>query len=653
MTQGLTREQLGVTDAMITSYGDVIFRLSNNLQTRRGDPVRTKNFAAIEAHRHELGMADRDIAERIGLTPAQVTFIRNLEERRRFRRGHYHALNKLGGGKRFRAERMTPFQDHFRFGADALALRAQFAFDPDRVRGYVEDGFWRADTLGGYLQDHAKQRPNAVAIVDDHGSVTYSELAESVSQLAGGLYAAGVRPGDVVAIQLPNVREYIESFLAICTLGAVMTTLYTTYREAELSTQLQHSRARALIASSKIGDFEPAAWAVEHKRDSRTLALVIAVGPPVEGALNYAELGTSQLRLPADLADPTAADPFLLLYTSGTTSSPKGVPLNAHQMLSNARLGLAEHDIREGDRLLSAAPFGHLFALYSVHMALAAGAAIVLLEQFTPPDLMRSMRDHQATHVFAGPAHFAACLGAGLVSEPAMTSVRLIVLSGATVSADLVRGLSPSLANGKLCHLWGMTELQAGLYTRLDDDLDVIANCAGRPSPGTEVRIVDDAGQTAQPDHEGELQVRGASVFTGYFDNPDATTAAFTADGWFRSGDLARMDATGNVTLTGRLKDVINRGGVKYNPQEIEVLVEQLPAVAQCAVAPIADAALGERACCFVVLRDNETLRLDDVCAFLLDHGIAKYKLPERLEILAEMPLTATRKIIKSRLQPS
>ena len=135
MTRGLTRAQLGVTDQMIAAYGDVIFQLSNNLQTRRGDPVREKDFTAIEAHRHELGMGDRQIAERIGLTVEQVTLIRNMEERRRFRTGHYHMLNDLGGGKRFRAERMTPPQDHFRYSPEALSLRASFAFNPQRVRG--------------------------------------------------------------------------------------------------------------------------------------------------------------------------------------------------------------------------------------------------------------------------------------------------------------------------------------------------------------------------------------------------------------------------------------------------------------------------------------------------------------------------------------
>ena len=233
-----------------------------------------------------------------------------------------------------------------------------------------------------------------------------------------------------------------------------------------------------------------------------------------------------------------------------------------------------------------------------------------------------------------------------------LSSVRLIVLAGAAVPPDLVRALAPRLPNGEVCQLWGMTELQAGLYTRIGDGADLAARSAGRASPGTEVRIADEHGREVPRGEEGEIQARGPSVFAGYFENPEATAAAFTADGWFRSGDTARMDGAGNVTHTGRLKDVINRGGVKYNPQELELLVESLPAVAQCAITPAPDERLGERACCYVVPRPGGSVTLEAICEFLLGHGIAKFKLPERLEVVEEMPLTPTRKAIKGRLRP-
>lgn len=653
MTKGLTRDQLGVTDSLIEAYGETVFRLSHNHQIRRGDPVRLKNFDAIETHRHELGLSDAEISARVGLTHGQVTFIRNLEERRRFRTGHYHRLNALGGGKRFRVERMTPHQDHFRYSSDALALRASFTFDPDRVRSYVEQGLWRDDTLRKWLARAANKRPDAPALVGAGEPVTYGELRARVEQLAAGLYEAGIRPGDVVAVQLFNNREYVESFLALCWMGAVMTTLYTTYRESEFLSQLKHSTAKAAIVAQAFGDFSPAEKLLDLQPQLPKLESIIVAGGGPEGTLSYEDCAKSDSALPATLPEPTAADPFLLLYTSGTTSSPKGVPLNSHQMLTNARGGIVEHDIGEIDVILSAAPFGHLFALYSIQMAIGAGAAVHLLPLFTPPDFIKAVEADKPTHLFAGAAHIAACEGMGLLDKADLTSLRVMILSGAAVPPDLVFKTAPKFPNCAMGQLWGMTETQAGVYTRPGDSLELSATSAGRASIGTEVRIADDQGQALPAGSEGELQIRGASVFASYFNNPEATAAAFSDGSWFRSGDLAMMDADGNVSLTGRLKDVINRGGVKYNPQEVELLIEQLPAVMQCAIAPIADARLGERACCYAVLRPDTQLSLDELCAFLESQNIAKYKWPERLEILASMPMTATRKIIKGQLKPA
>jgi cyclohexanecarboxylate-CoA ligase len=321
-------------------------------------------------------------------------------------------------------------------------------------------------------------------------------------------------------------------------------------------------------------------------------------------------------------------------------------------MLTNARFGIVEHDIRPGDIVLSAAPFGHLYALYTVQMALCAGASALLLPVFTPPELIQVIETKKPTHLFAGAAHIAACQEARLLDSQKLSSLRLVVLSGAAVPPNLVLEFAPLLTNGNVSQLWGMTELQAGLYTRPADAVALVANSAGRASPGTEIRIADEHGVAMPAGQDGEIQVRGPSVFAGYYNNPDATAQSFTPDGWFRSGDLAAMDTSGNVSLSGRLKDVINRGGIKYNPQEIELLVERHPSVAQCAIAPIPDRILGELACCYVVMKPGAQLTFDELSAFLLRFGIAKYKLPEKLEIMTEFPLTATRKIIKSRLRP-
>ncbi|MDE0943405.1 MAG: class I adenylate-forming enzyme family protein [Alphaproteobacteria bacterium] len=638
MARGLNRQQIGVTNAMVDSYGDLIFQLSHNMQTRRGDPIRELDFAAIEASRAELGMSDGQIAARVGLSEPQVMYIRNMMERRNFNTRHFQRLLELGGGKRFREERFTNHADRFEYHEDAIALREAMTFAPDRARHYAEQGWWADDTMSGWLAGHVSERPDAPAIIQGDLVINYADLGDRVDRLAGGLHGLGLGQGDVIAVQLPNIVEYLVSYLAIARLGAVMTTLYMPHRAREFETLLGHSRARALICLSDAGGFPAAETALGLELPK--LQSVIAIGAPISGAVAFEELAgasasADKLKLPL----PVAADPFLLLYTSGTTASPKAVPHNSHTMLGNARLGAGEHQLTANDVIVSAPPFGHLFALYSFHLALYTGAANLLLANFTPPDLAATVETGKATALFTAPAHMAACLGMGLFDKHDWSSLTLAILSGSAVPADMAHAVAAKIPNCAITQLWGMTETQGGLYSRPGDGIDIAAGSAGHPAPGAEARISD----------EGELQVRGSMLFPSYFDNPGANDAAFTNDGWFRSGDLAAEDDAGNIAITGRIKDIINRGGVKYNPREIEDLLDGHPEIVQSAIVPMPDDVLGERACCFAVATDKN-LDLNRVCAYLLEKGIAKTKLPERLVLVDEMPMTPTRKIIKGRL---
>ena len=651
MSRGLSKSQIGVTEAMVESFGETIFRLSHNLQRRRGDPIRLKDFAAIERQRADLGLADAEISERVGLSHDQVTFIRNLVERRKIRRNHYQRLLELGGGRRFRAERFTPHEEREGYSETAMNLRDAMRFDGDHAALYLERGWWSpADTLSQWLTRTASETPDAPAIVGDGQRLSYGELAGQVAALAGGLKALGLGSGDVVGVQLPNQAEYLVSYLAICAIGGVMTTLYVPYRAAEMQTLLTHSKARAFIAPDEMGDFRPARTALDLRDRIPSLEQVIVLGDASDGTCSFAELTEAA---PHDLSNgPVAADPFLLLYTSGTSAQPKGVPLAYQGILGNARLGVSEHGIAADDRILSAAPFGHLYALYSFHLAVATGASTVLLPAFTPPDLARTLEAEAVTALFAAPAHVAACLGVGLLNADALSALRLAVLSGSAVAPSVAKGLQERMANGHVTQLWGMTETQAGLYTRPGDAIETVARSAGRPSPGTEVRIVDTDDSVLPAGAEGELHIRGPLLFPGYFDHPQANRDAFSSDGWFRTGDLAVVGADGNVAITGRCKDVINRGGIKYNPRDIEDLLAAHPRIDMAAIVPVPDPVLGERACCCITVAGDTAPTLEAVCAYLEENGVAKVRWPERLEVFDAMPLTATRKIIKGKLIP-
>ncbi len=649
MPRGLTFSQIGLTEALVATWADTVWNMSNNLQVRRGDPIRKREFERIAAERADLGMSDAQIAEAIGLTRNQVMAIRVITEARRFRRRNYFELYELGRGKRFNPERHVPLPARNGFRPDALALRKALKFDPRLAGTYVARRWWDRDTLPGWLAKHAAAAPQRPAVRSSDLNLDYATLHARAERFASGLHALGIGRGDVVSVQLPNIPSFLIAYLAIARIGAVMSTAHMPYRAADLKTLLAHSRARALICLSKTKDYEPAGAALALKLELPALEHVIALGEPVEGAISFAEVAAGNGALPEDLA-PAPADPFLLLYTSGTSASPKAVPLTSQAALGNARMGAPEHGITADDVLLSAAPYSHLFGLYSFHLAASAGAENLLLAAFTPQDFAQAVVNGRPTVLFAGPAHFAAMLKAGLMDAAGFSSVRLVVCSGSACPPELARDVAARLPNGRFTQLWGMTEMQAGLYARPSDALEVSALSAGRPSPGTEVRIAGPDGAELAPGAEGELQVRGSLLFPGYFDNEEANAQAFTADGWFRSGDLAARDAAGNVRITGRIKEVINRGGVKYNPRDIEDLLDSHPDVLQAAVVPVPDPVLGERACCIIVPRGQRAPTLDALCAWLLERGIAKHKLPERLEVIAEMPLTPTRKIIKGRL---
>jgi cyclohexanecarboxylate-CoA ligase len=649
MPRGLTFEQIGVTEAMIATYADAVWALSNNIQVRRGDPIRKLDFAAFEAQRPDLGMSDGQIAAALGLTRDQVLAIRVVTEVRRFRRRNYHRLYALGRGNRYRADRYVAPAERIGYRADALALREAVRFDPARVAEFVRSGLWADDTLTRWLASRVADCGARAALSGPGGEVTYAELAGRAERFAGGLCSLGIGRGDVVSVQLPNVPEFVVAYLAIARLGAVMSTVHMPYRDAELRTLLAHSRARAFICVSATKDYAPAAAALAMRPGLPALEHVIALGEPVEGTISYATLGPRETALPDDIA-PAPADPFLLLYTSGTSASPKAVPLTYQAMLGNARRGAPEHGITAADTILSAPPYTHLFGLYSFHLALATGARNLLLPAFTAPDLARAIATGRPTVLFTGPAHLAALQKTGLLESTDLSSIRLVICSGSACPPGLARAVAAGLPNGRFTQLWGMTETQAGLYTRPADPLEVSATTAGRPSPGTEVRVVAVDGTPLASGEEGEFQVRGSLMFPGYFDNAEANAGAFSDHGWFRTGDLAVIDAGGNVRITGRSKDLVNRGGVKYNPRDVEDLLDAHPGVMQAAIVPMPDPVVGEKACCFIVRRPGHAPTLDELCAYLLERGIAKYKLPERLESVAEMPLTPTRKIIKGRL---
>ena len=504
-------------------------------------------------------------------------------------------------------------------------------------------------TLRQWVERWAIETPAAPAVLTESGDMDYDGLHAKALALAVFLRDLGFGRGDILAVQLPNTLEFVLSYLASGYVGAILQTIHMPYRSGEIEPLLRHSRAKGIVCLARTRDVAPAEIMLSLKRTVPTLQHVIAHGdgaPP--GTSPFPQLSNASVA--RALPTPDARDRFLLLYTSGTTSAPKGVPIAYRNFLPNAALSARELEIDNRSILLSAAPFSHLYGLYSVKLALAIGAATALLPVFSPPALAGALERYRPMGIFVGPAHMAACLNEGLLTQERMAPLKFALISGSTCPPALARTVQQRMANGKVLQLWGMSEMQAGTFTRPSDSEAVRFETAGRASPGTELRVANED-EPLPAGNEGELQARGPSIFSGYLDSAAATADAFTADGWFRTGDLARLDPAGNLQITGRLKDVINRGGVKFNLADVEVLIEQHPAVAACAIVPVPDPVLGERACCFAVLKPGaDMIELADLTGWLAGKNVAKIKWPERLELIAEMPMTPTRKIMKGQL---
>jgi len=646
------RERLGVTLEMIEAFGPIIFELSTNVQDRRGDPVRLLQFDEIERQRPGTGLADFEIAARLGLAADQVTFIRVLLEQRRFKSARYYRLFQLGGGRRFRTERgmERDAYEEAQFGADALAIRNALSFRPDHVRRELESGRWTGDTVATYLQRSARETPDAIAIAaPGHSPLTYHAVRDRAERLAAALAALGVRRGDVVTVQLPSTPDFIVVYCAVARLGGVFSTLHMPYGAAEAEPLLRHSRARAVFCGAATDKSDAPAMFTALAERLPTLQHVIAVGPPQPGVLSLDALiaGADLAGLPPQ---PVATDVALMCYTSGTSAAPKAVPHSFQSLLANARQCLPVFDLKPGDRIASAAPLTHAFGLFVANVALMSGATYAPLPAFTPPALAALLEQERPTHAFVAPAHVAALLNAGLLEARTFASLRQVIVSGSYCAPALKRALEEKLSDTRVFELWGMTETFAVL---LGDPRELASerhNWIGRPTHGSEARIVDSQGKKVPADVEGELQVRGCSVFAGYFDNAAANTGIFTDDGWLRTGDLAAMSEAGHVRITGRTKDIISRGGVKINPSDIEALIDRHEAVLQSAIIPVHDPILGERACCCVVLKPDKTLSLDVLCTWLQQNGVAKLRWPERLVQVDAMPMTPTRKVIKGAL---
>jgi acyl-CoA synthetase (AMP-forming)/AMP-acid ligase II len=493
------------------------------------------------------------------------------------------------------------------------------------------------------IKRHARERGNKVAYRDAHSSVTYAQLDQRTGALAGHLADHGIAPGDTVAILLPNSTQWVEACLAIARAGAIGVPISYEATEPEIAYRLEDANCRAIVTTAERGDV-----VAKLKAGAPNLATVIATdrGSARADALSYpALLSTAPKSAPRDPA--LMHEPAFILYTSGTTGRAKGVLLTVHGMLWVVAACWAPiAGLGERDTVLSPLPLFHSYALnFSVLAILATGASEYIMEKFSTAEATRLLKSGEFT-VFPGVPTMFHYLLQGADGEK-LPGMRLCISAGAIMPATLNRAFEERFGI-PLLDGYGITETSTMVTMNWPSGSRVPGSC-GFPVPGLAVRVVDPNGRDVDCGQEGELIVRGPNVMPGYLNKPEETAKALR-NGWYHTGDLAKADENNFLTITGRLKELIIRGGQNIAPAEIEEVVSTFAPVLDCAVVGGPHAHLGEVPLLFVVPRPGRTVETDALLAHCRAQ-LSAYKMPAAVHLIDAIPRTGSGKIIRYKLK--
>ncbi len=487
---------------------------------------------------------------------------------------------------------------------------------------------------------HARERPGDRAVVEigDGGSTrewSFGELAAAAEGWATLLASLGVAPGEPVAYQLPNVLAFIAISLGVLRIGAVCEPLMPIFRERELEFMLRESGARVLIVPR-----------THRRHDHAQMAQGLRERiPTLEHVLVLDECAS----LPAGAAatELTSAMTAQLLFTSGSTGEPKGV-LQTHASLNlAARIHTRHFRLTPADVIYIPSPLAHQTGfLYGMWIALMLGAPQVIQTSWDAQTGFAAMQQTGVTFVQAATPFLADLVRVAGEREQTLTALRTFVATGAAIPRELARGAREALG-AEVGGAFGTTESCLGAAFVPGGDPDHAWSTDGQALEGITLRITDDEGNVLPAGAEGNFEVLTATLFEGYLNRPQLTAAALTEDGYYRTGDLARIDAHGNLKITGRVKDVINRGGEKVPVVEVEQVLYAHPAVSEVAIVAMPDVRLGERACAFVVPRPGMELDFEEMQRHLDEHRVSKPYWPERLELVDALPYTPSGKIQK------
>lgn len=518
--------------------------------------------------------------------------------------------------------------------------------DPARARLYRERGDWREETIPALIAAAAERMPDKPAVRDAAGvDISYRELELRARRLAGHLAARGVGEGDIVTVCLPNWSRTVVAFLAIMQLGAVVNPVPTTYGRADLEFILRKCRSRALFVPARFRRVDFTRMLSEISPRLADEIVVVRVG---EGEVDIGtEFEEAMSAAPATTLIASDSDAAVaVLFTSGTESKPKGAIHTHNTILFGERALSGVLGIKADDIAFMASPISHTTGfMHGVVMTLTLGGTLSLLDIFSGAAAVAQMRDHRCTWTMGATPFLADTAAALEEKKERLPDLRYFLSGGAPVPEPLVR--RAQAVGLRVLSIYGSTESPPHTVVYPEDPIANTWHTDGRAVPGVETRIVGPNGQELPVGEVGEEWSRGPNTFLGYLDEPELTRKDLDQDGWYHSGDLAYALPDGSIRIVGRLKDIIIRGGQNISVREVEDHLSAHPAVRMVAVVGVPHERLGETGCAVVVAQPGHTVTLAELTEFLVQRGIARFKLPEQLELWPSLPTTPSGKIQK------
>ncbi|HEY5340007.1 MAG TPA: AMP-binding protein [Candidatus Aquilonibacter sp.] len=528
-------------------------------------------------------------------------------------------------------------------------------FPPEFAARYRAAGYWEDRSLRDEFAVVFARYATRIALNDGERSYTYAEIDRLATNLALNLLELGLKPLDRVVVQLPNVAEFVILYFALQKIGAIPIAALVTHRFAEISQFAELSGATTVVTPDKARDFDYTAMVARIRAATPALEHAIVLGAAPAGFASLVDLIEKPAALPRSELERIAIDPTnpaVFQLSGGTTGIPKLIPRTHNDYAYNSKIAAEVCDVDGDGVLLVVLPIAHNLPLAcpGIQGYLFHGGRVVISASTRPEDICALIERHKVTHLKVVPALLIRLLNDPAIGKHDLSSLATIQSGGQRLQPE-VRLLSRKLIpSAFIQENFGMSE---GLlmFVRRNDPEDVRLETVGRPvCADDEVRLLDDDDNIVTPGEVGELCCRGPYTLRGYYGVPEYNARQFTADGFYRSGDLMRQHPSGNYMVEGRKKDLINRGGEKISAEEIENLILSNPAVKNVACIAVPDPDLGERMCACIILRDGETLTFEALKTFLVDKEIAKYKLPERMEIMADFPLSTFGKVSKKDL---